>query len=360
MQKYLIIQQKEYNISQIEQHIRDIFSYFNLSEALKNKNRILIKPNLLGAHHPDKAVTTHPVIVEAVIKEVKKYNNNIILGDSPAGTVSLQHVWQTTGMKTVCEKYNIPLVDFGKDGIINTLSNKLNHPLYFDKHVMESDVIINLAKMKTHGLMLYTGAVKNLYGTIPGLYKSELHKLYPSPDDFSKVLTVIYEILKPKIVINIIDGIIGMEGKGPAGGTPYPFGVLITSEKATVADYIASEIMGFDIETISYLKESLINDEIDYRSIDISKINKKKIKIKSVVLANKLLNKMPKIISGILRIFLYKYPSFKKNCIKCLICAQGCPVQAINCLENKMVLDKNKCIKCLCCHEMCPENAIKL
>ena len=115
--KVIVISEKSYNLAEVEGHVHNIFTELDIFNKLKDKKRILLKPNLLGAHHPDKAVTTHPVIIEAVIKNLSSFNGEIFVGDSPGGTVSISQVWKQTGIKELCEKYNVKLAEFGKDGI---------------------------------------------------------------------------------------------------------------------------------------------------------------------------------------------------------------------------------------------------
>jgi uncharacterized protein (DUF362 family)/NAD-dependent dihydropyrimidine dehydrogenase PreA subunit len=362
MIKVIVTEQKTYILTEIIEHIINIFTELKIIEKLENKKTILLKPNMLGAHHPDKAVTTHPMVLEAVIKILQENGKEVIVGDSPGGTVKVSHVWQKCGFQDVCDRYNVRLIDFGKDGMIKV--HDVDQTFYFDKYIFECDAIINLAKMKTHSLMLYTGAVKNLYGAIPGLYKTELHKHLPSPNDFSQVLSSVYNIIKPKITLNIIDGIIGMDGEGPSAGKPYNYGVIIACEKASVADYIATRMMGLDIAQIKYLQQSLIDDELSIETIDVDKkwlnFTYPDVNLKVVQYRNRVLTRLPKFIKNIFKsLFLY-YPAFLQTCNLCGVCQKSCPVFAIQIKKEKMHLDKKKCIRCMCCHELCPNSAIFL
>ena len=134
-------------------HIEKIESYdfdniykfiekLQLEEILKDKKTILLKPNLLGAFPPEKAVTTNPVVVDAVIAYLKKIGKDVILGDSPGGSTSVKLVWERTGMKQLAEKYNIPLVNFKTGGIIIKRTEHLEFPI--TKYLWEVDAVINL------------------------------------------------------------------------------------------------------------------------------------------------------------------------------------------------------------------------
>jgi len=360
--KVSIFTQKEYILHEIESHLRPIFREPNISEKLQKMKTVLIKPNMLGAFAPERAVTTHPIVLECVIKILQDMGVEVVVGDSPGGTVKAQTVWDVCGYTEVCSRYGVPLLDFGKSGILNIHSGDLK--LYFDKDVWECHGMINIAKMKTHSMAVYTGAVKNLYGTIPGLYKAELHKLYPSPNEFAKVLTTIYHLLKQKIVLNIIDGIIGMDGQGPSAGRPYPFGELITSENSVATDIVASEIMGFRLDEILYLQQCYEQEDFVLSEMDIQnrrpESDYQNLNIKTVLFRNKFLNSLPRFIKTIFTsLFAYR-PGFTKNCTLCGVCVKSCPTKALSIVRKKVRLENHKCIKCLCCHEVCPSSAVYL
>ena len=369
--KVIIKEQDTYSLVKVENSIRLIFKELNILSKLKDKHSILLKPNLLGAFHPDKAVTTHPIVLEAVIKILKEENKDIIIGDSPGGTVSAAKVWEDTGVYDIYTRYKVRLIDFSKEALITVKSDITT--FYINETVMNCDAIINLAKLKTHSLMLYTGAVKNLYGVIPGLYKTELHKHFPSPKDFAPVLSQLYKIVKPKLALSIIDGIIGMDGEGPSAGRPYPYNVLIASEKASAADYMAIKMMGFDTKKINYIEQSLIIDEItesDIHTEDKWQSHRfKDLNTKSAIFRSRIMERLPSFMKKIIQSILSFYPAFLPTCNLCRVCVKACPVEALSSnvaaisnrlAEKKIILNKKKCIKCLCCHEMCPSSAIYL
>jgi len=360
--KVIINEQTDYNLSEIEAHLRQVFTDLNIAEKLANKRLILLKPNMLGAHKPEQAVTTHPLVLEAVIRLLQELDKEVIVGDSPGGSVKASTVWQVCGYQEVCSRYNVRLIDFGKEGMFNIHSGALK--FYFDKCLCDCDAIINLPKLKTHSMLLYTGAVKNFFGVIPGLYKSELHKLYPSPNDFSVVISTIYNLIKPKVILNIIDGIVGMDGHGPSAGNPYPFGVLISSENSVAADIIGSSLMGFKQGDIIYINQCLQQEDFALENIEVERslcdMQYPNVDIKSVQFRNKMLNKLPSFLKKtFVSLFAYK-PAFKADCKLCGVCVQSCPVKALAIVGDKVQLTNRLCIKCLCCHEVCPTSSIYL
>jgi len=283
-----------------------------------------------------------------------------MVGDSFGGAVKSNKVWEVTGIKAVCEKYNVKLIEFGQQGVTTVKSDICN--LNFCKNVLDADVIINISKMKTHSLMLFTGAIKNLFGTIVGLGKSELHKQFPSPQQFSLVLIKIYEILKNKVILNIMDGIIGMHGEGPSAGKPYHFGILLASRKATALDYVALKLMGFTLDQLLYIKNSFKIDDILENEVIVEGKWKDfvfpKVRIKPVLLTYNIINKLPNFVKVVIYVVFTYRPKFKKKCKLCLVCVNSCPTSALFMKNNRILIKKSKCIKCLCCHEMCPFNMI--
>ena len=324
---------------------------------------ILIKPNLLGGYSPDKAVTTHPTVIEAVVSILKGVDCKILIGDSPGGAVNYKKVCETAGITALAEKYDIEVVNFNKYKVIEV--NVDGYDIAYSSIFDEVDYIINLAKYKTHSLMQFTGAVKNLYGLIPGLKKADYHRIYPNSGDFAKFVAKIYSLFKPKLLFSLIDGIIGMEGKGPSGGAPRNFGILFTSKKASALDYVASYLMGFKPMTIELVRLTLHDDGVLPSKIASNFLWQNNIfpnvDIGVVKMRNRFLNLIPPFANNLFqRLFWYK-PVITDRCKLCNLCVKSCPVDAINKTESgKLVIDDAKCIRCLCCHEFCTFKAIDI
>lgn len=226
-----------------------------MHKFVKKGDKVLIKPNLLSPKKPEKAVTTHPEVVRAIIKLVKEVGGSVFVGDSPGGHVvgsnetsrllaGIEKYWQETGMKTICEEEGAQLVSFETGGVsVFKFPRKHTSEVVVSKLVLSFDVVINVPKLKTHGMVLFSCAIKNLYGCVPGLRKSSYHKQAVHPYNFSQLLVDIYSIVKPKL--SIVDGIYGMDGNGPSAGRVKKFGVLIAGGDAVAVDTVASKIVGF-------------------------------------------------------------------------------------------------------------------
>ncbi len=323
--------------------------------------RVLIKPNLLSARKPEKGVTTHPEFLIAVGNTLRDAGYDIAIGDSPGGAhKGVQRVWDNTGMTYASEKLGCPLVNFEASGVHRFESNGIT--LHIARALDDFDAIVNLPRMKTHSLMTMTGAVKNMFGVVAGLQKSEYHKLYPKPKDFGAMLVELYSHVKP--AFSIMDGIFGMEGDGPASGELRPDSqIIIASEDAVALDRVAEEFMGIEKNTWStYLamEKGMGSGEIEIVGGDLEALKPAEpFKLpKTASFAEYAPNFLARIVGSLIWI---KPKLDADKCIKCMQCKDMCPVEAISIGEDGYpVWDYKKCVLCMCCHEICPEKAVVL
>ncbi|MGE5561556.1 MAG: DUF362 domain-containing protein, partial [Chloroflexota bacterium] len=193
--------------------------------------RVLLKANLLGKHRPEDAVTTHPAVIEAVTRLVQAAGGRVLIGDSPGGSYTesaLRALYDATGLDAVAERTGAELNYDTTEVIQPHPAGQLAKSFPVIKPITVADVIIPVSKLKTHGLTTFTGAVKVLFGVIPGLRKAEYHVRMPAVDDFAGILVDIAEMVKPQL--SIMDGIIGMDKAGPAAGRPRGVGPRFAAE----------------------------------------------------------------------------------------------------------------------------------
>jgi uncharacterized protein (DUF362 family)/NAD-dependent dihydropyrimidine dehydrogenase PreA subunit len=327
---------------------------------VRSGQHVLLKPNLLSAKDPARAITTHPHLVEAVAGEVRRVGAVPFVGDSPGGAVrGIKRVWANSGMEEMARRADLELVNFEASGSKGIQFGK--YTFYISKSVLDADVIINLPKLKTHSLTLLTCAVKNMFGVIPGFRKGEQHKLYPKPAEFAHMLVHLYKLVTPSL--NIVDAVLAMEGNGPSSGRPRMLGMLMAGEDAVAVDAAAARIIGFPegfVDTTRIATEmglgvgkidqlSLIGEAAGERAEGFELPSNRVIRLVPGPLA--------KLVAPLVSVKPVIVP---ETCVGCGFCAESCPVQTIRKDgEVYKIMDKN-CIKCLCCHELCPESSIEI
>ncbi|NLO11254.1 MAG: DUF362 domain-containing protein [Candidatus Cloacimonetes bacterium] len=358
--KVQIRKMEGYDLQQLQDAVASYLKSVR-NPKLNRAKRVLIKPNLLGAYPPHKAVTTHPMVVEAIIRHFLDKGKEVWVGDSPGGTVAVESVWETCGYKDLARRYPIKLVNLSTMGFREI--QKGENTLRISEAFWRCGIIINVAKYKTHSLMAYTGALKNLYGLVPGLIKSDYHRQHPDTNSFARLLLDLWEITRKRITYNFIDGIMGMDGAGPSAGNPRYFGLFFGSESVPAVDYIASKMMGFRLHDIPYMHDALHTEGIlpsriqiptsfkDYPVFDAD--------LGVVKLRKDLLKYLPEFVRKGFHQLYYKQPVISEDCKRCGICVRSCPVKAIAWQEDGFPkIDEKECIRCMCCHELCPHHAV--
>jgi uncharacterized protein (DUF362 family)/NAD-dependent dihydropyrimidine dehydrogenase PreA subunit len=351
-----------YNIENVQNAVDNCLDNLGgLSSFIKPGNKVLIKPNILLAKAPEEAITTHPAVIEAIITAVKKVGAIPLIGDSPGGLVgNVGKHWKITGIEEVCKRLDVEILNFEALGVYKKTING-NH-YHIAKPVLEADIIINVPKIKTHGLTTLTCAIKNMYGVIPGLTKVNYHKEAPKPSDFSGLVVDIFALSKPQL--NIVDGIIGMDGSGPSAGNPKELGMILASSDAVALDSLICHILGKDPLKVSTNK---IAHERGLGEANINKIDvlgyqpsvRDDFKWPPSIAGS--LDMVPSFISKGLMRFWWTRPAIDSEiCTKCNKCVKSCPVEALSFGASIPEFNYPECINCMCCMEMCPEKAVHL
>ena len=332
-----------------------------MGQFVKPGQSVLIKPNLLSDHTPDDAVTTHPEVVRALIRLVKAAGATPWVADSPAIIADLRRVWERTGIEAVCHDEQVSLVNLEKAGSRSFEENGIHFTIATP--VLEADAIITVPKVKTHVLTGLTGAMKNLYGTVPGLQKTAFHKRYPYPQDFARLLVAIYRQVRP--VLSVADGVVGMEGNGPSAGRPIRLGFLGASADAVALDVVLCRALGLEPRNVIHLElarqAGLGLQDWDQIAVGgdvaIQALAPRAYRRPSTVP----IQYVPRWLIRWVEPYIWHRPRFLPNCVFCGKCVKACPAEALAILPGQQpVLNPAKCIACCCCHEMCPVHAIEM
>ena len=359
----------DYQPQNVQTAVSDVLAQLGgLQNFVKPDQKVFIKVNLVREMSPDKHGTTHPEAVIALVNELSKITQNIIVGDSCGGMYTkgvMNVVYNKCKMTEIanrtCAKLND---DFDFQTV--ELNGKSLQKCEIINAFTSADVVINFTKLKTHSFAGYTGAVKNLYGLIPGLLKVELHSRFPDLGDFCNLLCDIEQYAKSKIVLHMIDGVIGMEGAGPTNGKPKFIGQILASPNPYELDVVAVSLFGkpFDMPLLQVARErGLVSNDLDTIDFDFATLADKFVDnfdIPEVTSANTFLN-MPKWVKKLAKKYLTKKVKIDKNrCRGCGKCVTHCPAEALQVVDKKAKLTQSKCIRCYCCQELCPFDAVQL
>lgn len=361
----------DYEQAAADQAVRQMLDGLGVLDALSPRGKkVLLKVNLLGPFKPEKAVTTHPAVVQAVAKYFVEAGSEVTIADSPGGPFNapyLRTVYSICGMDQAAQASGAKLnMDFAARRVQNGAALHLREMDVLEA-VLQSDLVVSMAKLKTHGIAYYTGAVKNLYGTIPGITKAAYHSVFPNKEKFNAALVDICEYIKP--ALSIIDGVFGMEGAGPSGGTPKKVGVLAASYNPYALDYSMCNLVSLPVNMVPVLTEAVRRGLLPEGGA-VEMLGQAPETYKTTFApalttgGNRLLSLMLPVLPTKLRMAVVSavapYPVMTERCIGCARCAEICPRSVIEMVDRRAKPDYSGCIRCYCCHEVCPAKAIDL
>lgn len=332
-------------------------------------DRVLLKVNLLLGTPPERMVTTHPSVVRAMAEIVLRAGGKPMIGDSSGAVGLTARAMRVAGFIKVAVETGAEIANFESAGTykIDMPAGSILEAVHIAKPVLDCDVLINLPKLKTHRVTRMTGAIKNLYGAIPGGGKPAIHMRAPGEERFSEALVDVFEAASRKLKLTVIDAVVGMEGEGPTNGRPIRSRAILAGRDAVALDAVAARFMGFDdpaticptriahrrgLGEIDLNRIEVIGEDLEHCRIDFRKF----------IITRHLFTNLPGFLNTYLYRQLHDYTSIvfdKEACAKCGSCRDACPAEAIT-LDPTPVIDKKSCIKCYCCHELCAHNAVKL
>jgi uncharacterized protein (DUF362 family)/ferredoxin len=344
-----------------------------IESSIRPGSTVLVKPNLLQGLPPDRCVTTHPAVVGAVCTLLRELGCRVVIADSPGGGIrytpaNLRSLYHAAGYDSIAEETGAELnYDTGfSDYSFPEGQYAKRFPVI--SPVTNCDHIVVVSKAKTHLWTLFSGGAKNLFGVIPGLEKPIHHARFQDPAHFGGMIVDLNEALMPSL--QIMDGVIAMEGDGPSSGTPRPLGLILASTDWTAIDIIACRMIGIhppDVPTIkaamdrgeckNYQTDILTKgDDFDFPVIQGFRLPSTYRGEGKGVQKNLLLS-MLHTLGRLSTLSPVLNPSL---CERCGRCAMICPVKAISFHSKIPEIHRNTCIRCYCCIEICPVGAIQL
>jgi uncharacterized protein (DUF362 family)/Pyruvate/2-oxoacid:ferredoxin oxidoreductase delta subunit len=322
---------------------------------------VLIKPNVINPKPPESAVCTHPTVVRAVAEIACEAGCTVLVADEPgyAMTGVPEEVFGKAGILAALEGLPVE-VDLLKRGGYRKIqiADPLRVPeVAIATRALDADLIINLPKCKTHQQTLLTGAVKNMFGTVAPRQRIQTH-MVGTASALAEALADTFSACVPQV--NLMDAVMGMEGKGPSNGTPRPIGAILASEDAVALDAVVESMTGFrpgEVElTVAAARKGL--GENDLSQISVVGDNPARFLTPLKRAPGGVRHGFPGWVGKLIQHAVYVRPCIiPDRCISCGACKGICPGEAIQ-IAGIAVIDYARCLECFCCQEVCPKDAI--
>lgn len=361
-----IVRCEDYSAAALDAALREALGAIGGLDWVKPNMKIAVKANLAAPKAPEFAVCTDPAAVAALCRMLIERGAEVTVGDSPAGLFNqqlLERTYAQTGYQLIREtgaKLNFDCGQYEAFFPDAKAARRFTRTAW----LLEADEVITFAKLKTHGMMGLTGAVKNLYGTVPGTIKLEYHYLHANHEEFADMLVDLCEYTKPRL--SIIDAVVAMDGNGPTSGRPRRANALIAALSPHDADLVACVMLGIPPLEIPTMERAAARGLVDPDPAKLTVYGNPR----AFVLQD--CERMPRLeiaavkntrgvsLSFMRRLLKREPVVIKDLCVGCAECARLCPAKAIDMKKRLPVIDRKKCIRCFCCQEFCPKGAMRV
>ncbi len=368
MNEVSIVSCSSYEKEEVDRALDRLLAPIGGLDWVKAGMRIVIKANLVSMMKPDRAATTHPALLCALVERLCQKGSIPIVGDSPGGLYNaafLSRIYSATGMRDV-ERAGAQLNQNFATREASFPEAAVAKDFTYTAYLDDADAIINFCKLKSHGMMGMSAAVKNMFGVVPGTFKPEYHFRFPDHGDFASMLIDLNDYFSSKVRLCITDAVVGMEGNGPTQGTPRKIGALLASSSPHAVDLLSAALIGLSPEDVPTLAQAVKSGKIpknaenltvfgDWKSLLVSDFQ-------SIPVHKSLqFEGAGRFASMFVRASLQTEPRPQRSsCIGCKKCAEICPAHVIVMKNGIPKIDRKKCIKCFCCQEFCPVGAMKV
>jgi len=354
----------EYEPDRVERAIEEVLEPLGGMKAfVVQGEEVILKPNFLKPAAVETAVCTHPEIMRAAARlSLKAGAGRVVVTDSPA-VATASRCAKKLGLGDH-EPFTVEELD---EAVELPSPHKRFQRIKVARRLKEARSLINLPKAKTHGQMMMTAAVKNLFGAVLNVEKAQWHfRAGRDEHVFARLLIEIFEMVKPHL--NLLDAVVGMEGNGPGAGDPRKLGFIAASTSAHALDLVLCTILGipaidvFTVETAARMGLVPPFDEIEIVGADpLSLRPDPPLRMARPVSTHRF--RFPAWAGGVFeRLFVLRPETDHEKCTLCGQCVEVCAARAleIDPKARKLMLDRDLCISCFCCQEVCPEGAISV
>jgi uncharacterized protein (DUF362 family)/Pyruvate/2-oxoacid:ferredoxin oxidoreductase delta subunit len=357
-----IVRADEYELPPLRDAVAEALGLIGgLETLIKPGARVFVKINHLPPPSPpERGIVTHPVFAEAVVELLKEAGAVITLGDDIESDTD---GFSISGFRQMCVRSGVRLVNLREEGFVEVAGGEALPRLHLARAAVEADVVVNLPKLKTHMLTVYTGAVKNMYGTLPVGLRRRYHADFTHTDDFALMLTDVFAANIPQLTL--MDAVYAMQGMGPAGGTMRRLGVILAGRDGVAVDTVAARIIGLgadDVDTTRHCRRRGLGvgrlEDIEIAGEKLENVLASDFRLPAST-ARAIIRRVP----GPLARWAVSLSSVKPKvigdkCTACSECVAACPVEAIVIAGGIAKIDGGKCLECHCCSEACRHDAI--
>jgi len=365
-----------YNLGSVRKAIRLCVEELpDMQEVFRGAHSVLLKPNLLSStRDPEAHINTHPAVVQALAELLKEeFNCEVAIGDSTGslGEGSTARAIENSQMDRAAQAAGATIynVDTQPRHVLRFPAGRIFKDIPLPSNLDQFDLIVSVSKLKTHTLTYVTGPVKNMFGLVPGAGKKQAHLLAPRLEEFSTVLCDLYALLHPRAAF--VDGVIGMEGRGPASGALRHVELIAASCDPVALDSFCAKVMGFDPLSIPLLAQCHERNlgvaapgGIVVRGEPVSAFAPKNFAKPPTDGQAAITRVLPRwLFRGVLKAISSRYADIDQGrCRRCGECARNCPSQAIAFDERtrRYSVNRRRCIACHCCTEVCPSDAVRM
>jgi uncharacterized protein (DUF362 family)/ferredoxin len=352
------------------------------------KGTVLVKPNLSCAKPSGSGLVTNVEVLKAIVKMVADQGARPIVGDLPIVGWDPDRVFDVTAVREI-EQAGGEFVDWRDNHVEIELPHaKVLKKVSIAKPAIQADAIINVPVLKHHFFAHLSGSMKNLFGLVEPSFRPSVHVL-----GLDEPLVDLYEFLKPKIVLNVMDATYIAQSVRPAGPYYGPteaksvtrMDMVMVSKDAVTLDSIAARAIQIDPEDVEMIRIANERGLGDINPTVLGNARGTKVKIKKSIVGkfmpymqdlwtsertNKIAHPLARRLYGDDVVSLKDArkhmdmagPSsiiVAGDCKRCGLCVDACPNSNI-CLEDEGPVLGEHCVKCFICVEICPGGVLAI
>ena len=352
----------KYDVPEIKALLEEQFSALGVNRTMFAGKRVVVKPNLVMSAPPERGATTDPAVAEAALTLLREYGAaSVTVAESPGGPYQpalLKNHYVTTGIAGAAERAGAELNYDISSVQLAAPDAKQSKMFEVIKPIAEAEVIVSLSKLKTHTLTQLSGATKNFFGVIAGLEKVEMHARFKDYDDFFSMIVDLCERVHGICpVLNIVDGVVGMEGNGPTGGTPQHYNCIMSGLNPYNIDLAAASFLGLE-GSVGIISEAQARGWCAASSSELTVLGAEPLS------AFKRIRYLRRHEAGTEIQIDPEFPASERWLMKSSASVRDVRAELsgkdYKVIDKKANIDHSRCIRCYCCQELCRYRAIEI